>query len=108
MSHERLTDFNDLHRAAGIEAVRHQIGNALENFTTGTGRGELTSRRMRRTPATDRQGEAAHQARQGVQHRGFPQHQAAARESTCCRHGCPLRGWRWSTRLAVSAKRSLA
>ena len=34
MSHERLTDFNDLHRAAGLEAVRHQIGNALENFTT--------------------------------------------------------------------------
>ena len=35
MSHERLTDFNDLHRAAGLDAVRHQIGNALENFTTG-------------------------------------------------------------------------
>ena len=35
MSHERLTDFNDLHRAAGLGAVRHQIGNALENFTTG-------------------------------------------------------------------------
>jgi len=34
MNHEH-TDFNDLHRAAGIEAVRHQIGNALENFTTG-------------------------------------------------------------------------
>lgn len=34
MSHERLTDFNDLHRAAGLDAVRHQIGNALENFTT--------------------------------------------------------------------------
>ena len=35
MSHERLTDFNDLHRTAGLDAVRHQIGNALENFTTG-------------------------------------------------------------------------
>lgn len=34
MNHEH-TDFNDLHRAAGIEAVRHQIGNALEHFTTG-------------------------------------------------------------------------
>jgi len=34
MSHERLTDFNDLHRAAGLDTVRHQIGNALENFTT--------------------------------------------------------------------------
>jgi phage/plasmid primase-like uncharacterized protein len=34
MSHERLTDFNDLHRAVGLDAVRHQIGNALENFTT--------------------------------------------------------------------------
>ena len=34
MSHERLTDFNDLHRAAGLDAVRSQIGNALENFTT--------------------------------------------------------------------------
>ncbi len=34
MSHERLTDFNDLHRTAGLDAVRHQIGNALENFTT--------------------------------------------------------------------------
>lgn len=33
MSHERLTDFNDLHRAAGLDAVRHQVGNALENFT---------------------------------------------------------------------------
>jgi len=33
MNHEH-TDFNDLHRAAGIEAVRHQIGNALENFTS--------------------------------------------------------------------------
>ena len=31
----QATDFNDLHRAAGIEAVRHQIGNALEHFTTG-------------------------------------------------------------------------
>jgi hypothetical protein len=34
MSHERLTDFNDLHRAVGLDAVRHQIDNALENFTT--------------------------------------------------------------------------
>jgi putative DNA primase/helicase len=34
MSHERLTDFNDLDRAVGLDAVRHQIGNALENFTT--------------------------------------------------------------------------
>ncbi len=33
MNHEH-TDFNDLHRAAGIEAVRHQIGNALENLTS--------------------------------------------------------------------------
>lgn len=32
MNHEH-TDFNDLHRAAGLDAVRHQIGNALENFT---------------------------------------------------------------------------
>lgn len=31
----QATDFNDLHRAAGLGAVRHQIGNALENFTTG-------------------------------------------------------------------------
>ena len=34
MSHERLTDFNDLHRAVGLDAVRHQIGNALENYAT--------------------------------------------------------------------------
>ncbi len=33
MNHEH-TDFNDLHVVAGIEAVRHQIGNALESFTS--------------------------------------------------------------------------
>lgn len=38
MSHERLTDFNDLHRAVGLDAVRHQIGNALENYATGPSR----------------------------------------------------------------------
>ena len=31
----QATDFNDLHRAADLDAVRSQIGNALENFTTG-------------------------------------------------------------------------
>lgn len=30
----KATDFNDLHVLAGLDAVRHQIGNALENFTT--------------------------------------------------------------------------
>ena len=35
MANERLTDFNDLHRTAGLDVMRHQIGgNALENFTT--------------------------------------------------------------------------
>ena len=33
---------------------------------------------------------------------------SSCRELTCCRHGCPLRGWRWFTRREVSAKHSLA
>ena len=35
MSHERLTDFNDLHRTAGLDAVRHQIGNARRTSPPG-------------------------------------------------------------------------
>ena len=109
MSHERLTDFNDLHRTAGLDAVRHQIGNALENFTTEPA-----------GPANDAPEPDVGEHRQRAGKREKPPIKPARAYSIAdflsiklpprinlLSPWLPLRGWRWCTRLAVSVRRSL-